>query len=215
MADGLKVDLITARFNQMLEELAAIDSRVEFATVVDEVAVRVIAGAMRRTRSAAAGRIRRDFEAKEWTTFNGKKYKISEWRLPDPLWGEISARRRERLQTKLNARGLSKQSWVHVASALSRRLAAPAYVLNANYRGQQYPIDGNAFATGSSTDYARTIINSSPIVQAAGGRAALLAAMAGEIGYFRRNMAHHFYRTQAARAAKYPGIFTSSIPAAA
>jgi Tfp pilus assembly protein PilN len=215
MADGLKVEILTRDFNRMLEELAAIDPRVEFAHVVDEAATRVIAGAMRRTRAATAGGIRRDHEAKEWTTFNGKKYHIAVWRLPDPLWGEIAARRRESLQTKLNARGLSKQSWVHVAAALGRTVAAPAYVLNANYRGQQYPIDGAATSSGSGTNYARTIINSSPIVQAAGGRAALLGAMRGEINYFRRNMAHHFYRTQAGRAAKYPGIFTSPVPAAA
>lgn len=214
MADGLKVELITRDFNRMLEELASIDPRVEFSTVVKESAVRVIAGAMRRTRAAAAAGIRANFATKEWTTFNGKKYHIAEWRLPDPLWREISARRRERLQTKLNSRGLSKQSWLQVASALGRTITAPAYVVNANYRGQQYPVDGDKSEEGSGTNYALTILNSSPIVQAAGGRAAILAAMVGETRYFQRNMANRAFATIESRAKKYPGIFTSGVPSA-
>lgn len=215
MADGLKVELITRNFNRMLEELAAIDPRVDMRDVIVSEATSVIEGAMRRTKHAEAARIRADFNSKEWTTFNGKKYKISEWRLPDSLWGEIQARRRERLQTKLNARGLARQSWVHVAGALGRSIAAPAFVINANYKGRQYPIDGDKREEGSGANFALTIINSSPIVQSAGGRGALLAAMAGRIGYFRRNMAHGFYRNMVDRAKKYPGIFTSPVPSAA
>lgn len=215
MADGLKAELICRDFNRMLDELAAIDTRVQFRDVVTSEATSVIEGAMRRTKNAEAGRIRADFATKEWTTFGGKKYRIADWRLPDPLWNEISARRRERLQTKLAARGLSRQSWIHVAAALGRSIAAPAFVASANYRGRQYPVDGDKREEGSGADFALTIINSSPIVQAAGGRAALLAAMQGRIGYFRRNMEHHAFRTLADRARKYPGIFTSPVPAAA
>lgn len=215
MADQLKVELIARDFNRMLEELAAIDYRVEFADVIRSEATSVIEGAMRRTKNAQAGRIRADFESKEWTTFNGKKYHIAVWRLPDALWREIQARRRERLQTKLNSRGLARQSWIHVASSLGRTIAAPAFVANANYKGRQYPIDGDKREDGTGANYALTIINSSPIVQAAGGRAALLSAMQGRISYFRRNMEHRGFRTLAERAKKYPGIFTSPVPAAA
>lgn len=214
MADALKVELITRDFNRMLEELAAIDTRVEFRDVIMSEATSVIEGAMRRTKNAEAGRIRADFNSKEWTTFNGKKYHISEWRLPDPLWREIQARRRERLQTKLNARGIARQSWLHVASSLGRTIAAPAFVVNANYRGRQYPVDGDNREEGTGANYALTIINSSPIVQSAGGRSALLRAMQGRVGYFRRNMESRAFRTLAERAKKYPGIFTSPVPTA-
>lgn len=215
MADGLKVEIITRDFSRMLAELAAIDPRVEFATVIKEVAARVVAGALRRTRSAEAGRIRATFATKEWTSFGGKRYKIDEWLLPNPLWRQIQHFRKERLQTKLNSRGLSKQSWLHVASAFGKTIAAPSFVQNANYRGRQYPVDGDKSEEGSGTNYALTIINSSPIVQAASGRSALIAAMAGETGYFRRNMENRAFATIESRAKKYPGIFTSGVPAAA
>lgn len=210
--DGLKVELITRDFNRMLEELAAIDPRIEFRDVIFSEATSVVEGALRRTRAASVAGIRKNHESRTWTTFNGKKYHISEWRLPDPLWNEIQHARRERLQTKLASRGLAKQSWIHVASALSRTITAPAYVVNANYRSHQYPVDGDKQEQGSGTDYALTIINSSPIVQAAGGQASLLGAMRGRVSYFQRNLEHRAFRSLAERAKKYPGIFTSPVP---
>lgn len=214
MADGLKVEIIARDFNRMLEELANIDTRVEFRDVILSEATAVIVGALSRTRIASATRIRADHATKEWTTFRGKKYHIAVWRLPDSLWREISARRREKLQTKLNSRGLSKQSWLHIASALGKTIPVPAYVANANYRGRQYPVDGDKIEQGSGADYALTIINSSPIVQAAGGRAALIASMRGRTAYFQRNMEHRAFRSLADRAKKYPGIWTSPVPPA-
>jgi hypothetical protein len=207
--DPLKVEIIARDFNRMLEELAQIDPKVEFADVVRSEATSVIEGAMRRTKNAIAARIRSDCDSKEWTTFNGKKYRIATWRLPDPLWREIYARRKERLQTKLQSRGLARQSWIHVAASFGRQISAPGFVSSANYRGRQYPIDGSSTEQGSGNDYALTIVNSSPIVQGAGGRSALLAAMQGRVSYFQRNMETRAFANLASRAKKYPGIFTS------
>jgi hypothetical protein len=214
MADGLKVELVTRDFNRMLAELAAIDPKIEFRDIIIAEATAVVEGALRRSAAAKVQRIKDRQASRTWTTFAGKKYHIAEWRLPDHLWNQIQRQRKERLQTRLNARGLSKQSWLHVASALGKTISVPAYVTNANYKGQQYPIDGESSEEGVSKNYALTIINSSPIVQKAGGQFALLSAMRGRASYFRRNLAHGVFDSIATRAKKYPGIFTSPVPAA-
>lgn len=206
MADALKVEIVARDFNRMLEELAAIDPRVEFRQVCLGVAERVVAGAMRATRAAAAGRIRADYDAKEYTTFNGKRYRLTN-RFPDALWREISSSRRGRLSDKLKSRGLSKQSWLWVAESFGARLSAPAYVSAASYKGRQFSEDGSSSEAGSSSDFALTVVNSSPIVSAAGGRSALLRAMRGETLYFRRNMEARAFATLESRVAKYPQIF--------
>ncbi len=215
MADGLKAELIFRDFNRMLDDLANIDPRVEFSDVVFAIAARVVFNALYRTRAAKVAAIRRTFEDREYTTFNGKRYKMSH-HYPDVLWGQINNFLQERLAVKLAARGMSKKSWYHLAKGLNKPgRAVPSFVVAANFKGNDHPENAAHFETASGSDYALTIVNSSPIVQLAGGEAALLAAMQGEIGYFRQNMAHHFYRNAASRAAKYPGIFTSPIPAAA
>ncbi len=192
----------------MLEELAAIDPRIEFRDVVYAVAARVVFNALYRTRAAKSAAIRRTYQEKEYVTFGGKRYRLAN-RYPDQLWGRIDQFRRDRVAIKLAARGLSKKSWLHLAGELGARAtgSVPAYVQAANYRGNDHPENADTRAAGSGSDFALTIINSSPIVQAAGGRSALLTAMQGEIGYFRNNMAHEFYKTAASRAAKYRGIF--------
>ena len=57
MADSLKAELIHRDFSRMIEELAAIDSRVEFRDVIRGVAARVMAGAARGTKAADSGKI--------------------------------------------------------------------------------------------------------------------------------------------------------------
>lgn len=214
MADSFKVELICRDFNRMLEELAAIDPRIEFRDVCLGVAARVVFNALFRTRAAKVSAIRRTWQEKEYTTFNGKRYKLDN-RYPDQLWGRLQQFLHDRLQIKLAARGLSRQSFYWLGQQLGMRGAVPAYVVNANYNGAQHRENAATFEQGSGTDFALTIVNSSPIVQMAGGRDALLYAMAGETGYFRRNMENRAFRTLESRAKKYPGIFTSPVPLAA
>jgi hypothetical protein len=210
----LKTYIVTRDFNRMLADLAAIAPQVEFSTVIKSEAAAVMRSAMAYTRVAEAGSIRARWAAQEWTTFGGKKYKIDEWLLPNPIWKAIRHARRESLQTKLAARGLSKQSWVHLAASFGAQLAAPAFVINANYRSQQYPIDTHSREEGTATTYLLSVINASPIVQFAGGREALLDAMARRASYFRKNIEHGVFSSVAVRAQRYPGIFTSPVPPA-
>lgn len=207
MADSVKVELITRDFNRMLEEFERIDPSVEFRTVVREVAIRVIAGALRRTAAASVAGIRADAGSREWITLDGKVYKLSN-RFPDRVWGRIQRRRTDDLNKRLNARGLSKQSWLHQARDLGGNIQVPNFVDRANYKGQQYPVDANHRESRGGANYSLTILNSSPIVQNAGGQNALISAMAAETRYFYTLLQKGAFRTASSRASKYPGIFT-------
>lgn len=208
MSDTLRVEIIARDFNRMLEELASIDPRIEFRDVVIGSAERVVRAALRNTKDAKAARIREAFAEKEYTTFNGKRYRLAN-RYPNQLWHEMSAYRRQRLDVRLNARGLAKQSWQHVAASFGASLssAVPGYVAAANFKGRQYPQDGASTESGSATDFALAIFNYSPIVQAAGGRGALLRAMQGETRFFQVNMEKRAFATLESRVRKYPQIF--------
>ena len=224
MALALKIDVVTAKFDNMLNEMARIDPAVEFSTIVRQMAIRVIQGAANRTHTATIESIERNenarFITKEWTTIEGKKYLIKGTgsqghtnRYPDWLWNGILALRKQdlekRIARKSAERGLAKQSWLQLAISLGGTIDVPGYVRDANYKGRQYPGDVSWQQDSANGRYGLTIINSSPIAKYAGGLGALLGAMQGEIGYFNQNMAHGFYQTLASRAAKYPGIFAT------
>ena len=204
--DGLRSQIITRDFDKMLVELSNMAPQVDFSTVVKAIATSVVQRAMDRTKAAAAGAIRANYASKEWTTLDGKRYKLS-WLMPDPTWSAIMEKRQRNLASRLAARGLGKQSWLGIASAIGQAIDAPAYVRAAAYKNRQYSQDGTAWETASGTSYALTILNISPILPHAGGYGALLSSMAIETNKFRANMAHQFYLTAERRAAKYPGIF--------
>lgn len=216
MADpGLKMELVTRDFNRMLAELAAIDPRVEFGTVVRSEAGSVVAGAAGRTKAASREKIIARSNAQKFTTLNGKTYYIDRnYRNADLRQQLVNARVFQR-ERRLAARGISKQSFVWVAKSLGTPIKAPAYVMAANYKGRQYPQDGDTVERGSGAAFTVTIFNTSPTVQKASGQWALLGAMSARARYFERNMAHYAFSSIASRAKKYPGIFTESVPPAA
>lgn len=213
--DQIKVEIITSRFGKMLEDFASINPEIEFRTIVRAVAVRVIAGALRRTKMAQAEAIRRRWADQEWITFDGKKYKLSWYLRNDVLWHQIEEFSLKALWLRQAARGLSKQSWLHQAQQLGENLSVPAQVTAANHAGRQYPGNVSHRETGAGTAYALTILNNSPIVQKAGGRDALAFAMAGETRFFYTSLEKGAFRSAASRAAKYPGVYVSPTAAAA
>lgn len=211
-AAQLKLEVITTDFNRMLAALARIDPKIEFSQIIKAEAIAVVRTALSRTKAAKVSAIRRDAEKREFTTFGGKRYFLAN-RYPTPLWNSIEAQRTKSLQTKLNSRGLSKKSWLHLGALLGANLSAPAYVQNANYNGRTYPEDAAKREEGTAAAYVLTIFNTSPIVQAAGGRRALLSAMRGRVTYFQRNLQHRAFRTIDTRAKAYPGIFVTQTAA--
>lgn len=204
----LKVEIVTTEFNRMLRDLAAIDPRASFEKVIHAEAAAVLRTALSRTKAAKVASIRRDVEGKEFTTFNGKRYRLAN-RYPNAVWSRLAAFRKQSLQTKLASRGLSKASWFYASKLLSETQIVPAYVRNANYKGRHYPENASKRETGTGTAYTLTITNSSPIVQLAGGQRALLSAMRGRVRYFERNLQAQAFRTLATRARAYPGIFAT------
>lgn len=212
--DSLKVELITSRFNQMLEEFAEISPEIEFRDIVRAIAIRVIANALRRTKAADTQKIRARHEAREFTSMDGKKYKLSN-HFPDPVWEKLSARRAASLEVKLRSRGLAKQSWLYLAQDLGGTIDVPAYVPAANFKGQTHPENVSFIERGTGANYALKIINNSPVVQAAGGEQALVFAMAGETRYFFTLLSKGAFATAKSRAAKYPGIYARQLTAAA
>lgn len=212
MSKGLTVEIVTRDFNRMLRDLTSIDTAIEFRSVVKHEAGKVVESSLRYTKAAQVQKIREASANREWVTYNGKKYNVQDWRMPDPLWAQINRFRRARLETKLAARGLGKQSWLHMVREISEQIKFPAFVDRANYRGKQYPVDADSREEGTSSNYALTIINSSPVMQYAGGQSVLIRAINGRTRYFRRNMEHHAFRTLATRARAYPGIWTSPVP---
>lgn len=224
MALALKVDVVTSRFDAMLNDIARIDPAVEFRTIVVQMALRVIQGAADRTRAATVETITKSeahrMLTREFVTIEGKKFLISGTgsdghrnRYPDWLWNGIQALVKQNMTARIAqrsaARGLGKQSWLHLAESLGGQIDVPGYVRAASYRGQQYPDDVHWQDDKANGRYGLTIVNASPIVGYAGGLGALLGSMQAEIGYFTENMAHGFYLTLAGRAAKYPGIFVT------
>jgi hypothetical protein len=221
--DRLKVELITRDFSRMLADLAAIDITVEFSAVVDSSAARVSQGALNRTVAAKPEKIRRDHDSRQFTSFNGRTYRLAN-RLPDEVWRQISNHRAARLQQKLAARGLAKQNWLHLHRKIrndSKRggfigdVRAPSYVASANRLGEQYPGNVLTVSRGDAQGYMREIAITSPLIKGGRMEPALVFAMAGETRYYERNCAHRFYLTHASRAAKYPGVFVTPLPFAA
>lgn len=209
----VRSELVAARFNNYLQELWAIDPTIEFSDLLHAEAASVAAGALTRTRAASVAGIKRNFAEKEWTTFGGKKYKLSN-HYPDELWGQISDFRKTRLALRLGARGISKQSWYNLGQKVKAGIVrAPGYVVAANFRGRQYPEDVSSLDESTPAGYFLTIFNNSPIVQFANGRWALLGAMQGRVSYFCRNMKHRAFQTYESRARKYPGIWVTEAAA--
>lgn len=213
----VRSELVAARFNNYLQELWAIDPKIEFADVVRSEAASVMIGALQRTYAADKGKIQASVRDREWVTFGGKRYHIIEgrsdlpaWHLPDTLWGQIEQYRQNKLAIKLAARGMSKQSWYLLAQKIRPVLqSVPAYVIEANYKGRQYPEDSSSLETNTPAGYLLTVLNSSPVVRFANGGWALLGAMQGRVSFFRQNMKHRSFQTQESRARKYPGIWVA------
>lgn len=210
MAGVNKVDirLVTTQFNKMIAELASIDAGVEFSEVVLEVSRAVVQNAYRRTTMASKASIYSNAATRVYTSFNGKKYNLYN-RYPDELWSKIVAFRESRIKTKLDARGLARQSWWHLANMFDRPIKATAEVIRANYKGRKYPGDVSASQRGTGTSYQLTIKNNSPLVGHANMPNALKFAMHGQTQRFRTLLQKHAFKTVASRAAEYPGIFVS------
>lgn len=163
---------------------------VERNRAIDYEAVKVLEAAVRFTPAAKAAKIRDSVERRPFTTLDGKRYKLSH-RYPDALWRRLEAQKKQGLQRKLRARGLSKQSWQRVADAIGLRVSASGLVVKALASdGKSHPENFRATRLRAGARYGLTFENAQPTVQSrfVRGRAALRRAIAGRVKYFERNL---------------------------
>jgi hypothetical protein len=126
--------------------------------------------------------------------------------------GKIKARKRRgknpeaEIRELLARRGLAKQSWLAIGKKLGMDLTAPAYVRRAAVKGVAY--DQKVSVSERKVGGLFTIIveNDMQTTVASRGRIAILRAMNGRVGYFKRNLRAGVFEKVATMAKKYPGL---------
>jgi len=200
----------TAQFNAMCAELARMAPGVPEATVVKSEASRVLHRASALTPVAKAAAIRERVMKGHYMRFQGQLYYLGNV-YPDALWGAIVSARKQRLQDKLRARGLARQSWYIAAMRMGKPFDAPAYVKAAvASTGREYPnnIEVQIRATGS--EYSIAVINAQPTVTLLpGSERSLASALAARVVYFETNLRRKVFENVERTAAKYRGFYTT------
>lgn len=206
MAD-VRLTVETSRLNDAFRRMERTLSRsgVSQKRIIDFEVGKIMEGAMKRTNVASKSELRADFEAKEWTTYGGKRYKLSN-RYPNPLWRAIDGKRKAGLARRLAAIGTAKQTWVLIAGKLGIRLDAPGYVFSARLPTRSNEANVSVTQQVSETAYGVGVVNSSPLMKFANGRQALFSAIIGRRKFFERNVSKGVFDEIATIARAYPGL---------
>jgi mRNA-degrading endonuclease RelE of RelBE toxin-antitoxin system len=216
----IKLDVKIDEFNGFLRDLKRKLARnATMRQVTDYEASRVMEKAVKETGKADELKIRArvgsmrvvyNVNGKTWALFNKKTGRAQHFR--DSDWEAINDKKAKILAFRLKARGLSAQSWYRLAQLIGYDVKAPAYVKNAlpSKRRAAAAMAGNVAIQRheSENNYVLEVTNKMPILQfhPPGGYAALFAALAGRIGYFKTNLAKGVFDDAAKTAAKYKGI---------
>lgn len=128
-------------------------------------------------------------------------------RYPDVLWGLILDRRKASLIQKLQARGLSRKSWLDIANKLRLTISFPGYVATAKARtGRDYPEDTRVRLQLQNGKLQIAFQNAQPTVNRIGGSRALQAAVNGRYKFFVQNVARGEFESVAKIAKRYPSM---------
>lgn len=128
------------------------------------------------------------------------------------VWRGVTSQKRIFLHRLKIAIGLSKQSWWLMALKLGYPVNAPGYVqtaLPSRHRESVNPSDNVTVTRHEGTGtYGLELTNNMPKIDVAkvNGRRAIFAAIAGRIGFFKKNMAAGVFKDHQQIAAKYPGV---------
>lgn len=133
-------------------------------------------------------------------------------------WARISRQKRTILKLKLLAVGLTKQSWWLLAQKMGYDVDAPEYVktaLPSRNRAKVNPWNNVSIRRDEPKNgrYGIELTNKMPLLDVPHGPQgirAFFAAIAGRIGFFKRNLANGVYSDAAQIAKKYPGIKVST-----
>ncbi len=201
-----KLRIEVGNFNRAMREMKVrLADRVTLEQIVDAEVAKIIEAAMKKTKAATVSGIRANSEEREWTTFDGKKYKLSN-RIPRDLFMRIAAKRKASLLRKLAARGLARRSWVELARLLGFEIGAPGFVRAARRPsgsgGEENVIIRRQYTRG----YGLHIANNSPINRWSDARQALFAAVVGRRRFYETNVKRGVFDSMKAVARKYPGL---------
>jgi hypothetical protein len=180
---------------------------------------RVLEKAIKETGKADVAKMRSKIAGLRMITLHGKRIPLMNkksgrfQRFPDTKWAQITSRKQVMLDLLLQARGLSARSWYILAKQLGFEVAAPNYVKAAlpSKRRAIAAFENDVSFTRHKTkagNYGLLIVNKMPILRfnPPSGLAALFTAIAGRIGYFKKNLSKGVFDDARASAAKYRGI---------
>lgn len=199
----------TSKANRAFQALARYSGKSLEAVVLSE-AGSILDKALKLTKTASVSDITGDAgTGKAFTTDigNGRKTYWLENRYSDAIWSKIEQQKKAALRRKLRARGLSKQSWHLLGMRIGLEIVAPSYVKRAvATTARSYPENATARKTNTRDKVGIYLSNKQPTVSQIGGRIALLKAINGRVGYFRRQLKAGTFNDLAKIAKAYPGL---------
>ncbi len=198
----VQVEKFNAAMREMQSRLAG---RATLEQIIDYEVSKIIEAALKGTDAATVNSIRRSLEEREWTTLNGKKYKLTN-RYPNPVWNAIIAKRKASLTRRLAARGITKQSWLALARQIGFDIEAPSYVRRATVERHTNDENVDSRRDYKTSAYGLAIANHAPLLQFVGAKQAFFSAVVGRRKFFENNLKRGVFNDLAAVAAKYPGI---------
>lgn len=215
----IKLDVKIDEFSSFLRDLQRTIGRgSSMRDITDYEVSRIMEMAIKKTSKADDLKIRARVGGIKVVYLDGKKYGLFNKKtgraqhFSNSTWRKITAQKKKILFYRLKAIGLSKQSWYRLAQLIGYDVKAPNYVKNAlpSKRRAAAAMIGNVSIQRSENNgnYGIEITNRMPILQfhPPGGYAALFAAIAGRIGYFKKNMAKGVFDSAESIAKKYKGI---------
>lgn len=194
-------------FNRAMREMQGrLRSTVTLEQVIDYEVAKIVEAALSKTKAATVSGIRQSAETREWTTYQGKKYKLAN-KYPKALHLAIAEKRKASLTRKLAARGLAKNAWLALARVIGFDISAPGFVAAArrpNGKGNEENVDAQRNYKESA--YGLEISNNSPINRWADARQAFFAAVIGRRKFYEQNLKRGVFNDLGKVAAKYPGL---------
>ncbi len=219
MAAGDKnLVLKTQEFSGFLKQLrATLGDRTTMPKVVDSEVSKVLERAVALTGKADRKKIEQRVEARAVFNVDGQKWRTRDWKtgkawhVPAAVWAKIQGFRKQSLARRLAAIGLSKQSFYLLAKLLGYEISAPAFVKAATAKGGDTARDVSVKREVSNEKYGLTISNAMPILRydPPAGKQAFFSALAGRIGFYKKNLALGVFNSIARTAAKYKGVLVT------
>jgi hypothetical protein len=202
----IKLEIKIDAFNGAMKEMAhRLKNNTTGQRIVEYEVVKVLEKTLAGTDAATVNSIRGNFQAQQWTTFNGRRYNL-DWHFPNGLWNSISAARKANLQRRLAARGLAKRSFHALGLSLGYDIDAPAYVKGAVTRNHTSAENVSSRKETTSAGFGVRIEDHSPLLQYTGAKRAFFAAVAGRVRFFTTNVAKGVFNDLKQVTAKYPGL---------